>query len=472
MASFLTDDFLLRSEPARRLYHDHAAAMPILDFHSHLPPREVADNARFENLSQIWLAGDHYKWRAMRANGVDEHFITGGAADKEKFLAWARTVPKTMGNPLYHWTHLELKRYFGVDEILNEATAESIWDTCNVLLAQPGFSVRSLLQSMKVRVVCTTEDPSDDLRHHAAYFRRPGDPVMIPAFRPDKILSCADPRAWQDYIKTLEAASSVAIGSFATLVRALESRHAAFHAAGGRLSDHGLERTPAVEASPRTLERLTEKLLKGRALDPDEAEAFQTGVLRAVGRMNAERGWTMQLHLGAIRNLNTPARQRLGPDTGYDALGDERLAKPLAKFLDLMAQDGPLPRLILYTLNPAWNEVLASIAGCFEDGTSPGRVQLGSAWWFNDQLDGMRRQLTTLAHFGLLSRFVGMLTDSRSFLSFPRHEYFRRLLCDIVGGWIAAGEAPDDDELLGGLVRDVCYNNAFHAFNIPGVDPQ
>jgi len=467
----MNEDFLLASEPARRLYHEFAAVMPILDFHSHLPPREVAEDARFGNIAQLWLGGDHYKWRAMRANGVDERFITGDTPDREKFFAWARTVPRTIGNPLYHWTHLELRRYFGIEEPLNEASAGRIWDACNAVLAKPEFSVSGLLKSMKVRVVCTTDDPADDLRFHGEYAgtRREGSPVMIPAFRPDKVMHVADAAAWKTSIGRLEAAANVSVHSFANLVLALDKRHAAFHEAGGRLSDHGLETVPAVEASPQELETLTTKLLKGNSLSPEEIEIFQTGVLTAVGRMNRERGWTMQLHLGAIRNLNTAMRRRLGPDTGFDALGDERLAKPLARFLDLLARDGHLPRMILYTLNPAWNEVVASIAGSFEDGTAAGRVQFGSAWWFNDQLEGMTRQITTLAHFGLLSRFVGMLTDSRSFLSFPRHEYFRRLLCRVIGGWVEAGEAPADYELLGEMVRDISFRNARNMLGIPGV---
>ncbi len=472
MKPFLGDDFLLKTDPARRLYHDYAKAMPIFDFHSHLPPQEVAGNVSFENIARVWLGGDHYKWRALRANGVDERLITGDAPDKEKFLAWARTVPKTVGNPLYHWTHLELRRYFGIEELLNEKTAETIWERCNAALTRPEFSVRGLLKSMNVRAVCTTDDPADDLHHHAAYARETagkGALVMAPTFRPDKILACADPVAWNAYRKRLESAAGVEIASFASLIRALELRHTAFHDAGGRLSDHGLERVPAVEADAAELDRLTKRLVAGERLNDTEAEAFRTGVMLAVGRLNRQRGWTMQLHLGAIRGLNTRMQRTLGPDTGYDAIGDVPQARPLATFLDLLARDDSLPRVVLYTLNPAWNEVFASIAGSFEDGTEPGRVQLGSAWWFNDQLDGMTRQLTALAHFGLLSRFVGMLTDSRSFLSFPRHEYFRRLVCDIVGTWVENGELPADFELLGGMIQDICFNNAKTSFPIPGV---
>jgi glucuronate isomerase len=471
-ARFLDDDFLLKSEPARRLYYEYAAAMPILDFHSHLPPREVAENKRFDNIAQIWLGGDHYKWRAMRANGVDERFITGGASDYDKFLAWARTVPKTAGNPLYHWTHLELRRYFGVDDLLDESTAPRIWEACNAALAKPEFAVRGLLKRMRVRAACTTDDPADDLKFHAAYAREPraaDAPALVPTFRPDKVMACTDPAVWNTYLKRLEAAAGVTVSTFADLERALDQRHQAFHDAGARLSDHGLERTPAVEATRAELNGFVTRLLAGKTLSSTEAEAFQTSVLAAVGRMNRERGWTMQLHLGAIRGLNTRKLAELGADTGYDAVGDTPQAKPLAWFLDKLARENQLPRVILYTLNPAWNEVFASIAGSFEDGTEPGRVQLGSAWWFNDQLDGMRRQLVALAHFGLLSRFVGMLTDSRSFLSFPRHEYFRRLLCDIVGGWVNDGELPSDFGWLGGLIQDVCYNNAYRSFGIPGV---
>jgi glucuronate isomerase len=476
MKKFMDEDFLLHSKPAKKLYHDYAKEMPIIDFHSHLPPSQVADDTRFENIAGIWLGGDHYKWRAMRANGVNEEYITGKASDYEKFLAWARTVPQTIGNPLYHWTHIELQRYFGITKTLDESSAREIWEKCNEVIATPEFSVRNLLKKMNVRVLCTTDDPIDDLGHHKLYAAEIASgkagkfPVlMVPAYRPDKAVKVNDPSAWNDYIEKLQEASGVKIGGFADLIAALEKRHQDFHDLGCRLSDHALEKPFAAEATESELDASMAKLRTGKALDEFSATALKTAILLAVGRMNAARGWTMQLHLGAIRDLNSRMFAKLGPDTGYDAIGDEPIARPLARFLDMLEREGKLPRTILYTLNPACNETICAIMGCFQDGSVPGKIQFGSAWWFNDQLDGMLRQLTALANIGLLSRFVGMLTDSRSFLSFPRHEYFRRLLCNLFGGWVENGEAPEDYRLLGEIVQDICFNNAHNAFDIPGV---
>lgn len=471
MRQFCDEDFILHTEAARRLYHDHAERMPILDYHSHLPPREVAEDQRFANIASVWLGGDHYKWRAMRSNGVPEDLVTGRGSDRDKFFAWARTVPKTVGNPLYHWTHLELRRYFGVETILDEDSAPEVWERCNAVIAGDDFSPRSLLRRMNVRALCTTDDPADDLASHAAYAAAGAKGcVMVPTFRPDKALAVEDPAAWGAYIRRLEAASGVRITRYPEIIAALDRRHAVFHALGCRLSDHALERPFAVPIADAALDAAVAKLNAGEVLPEGEALGLKTAILLAVGRMNAARGWTMQLHIGAMRNLNSRMFAQLGPDTGYDAINDEPIGRPLARLLDMLARDGELPSTILYTLNPAWNDVIGTIVGCFQDGSKPGKIQFGSAWWFNDQLDGMTRQMTALANLGLLSRFVGMLTDSRSFLSFPRHEYFRRLLCDIIGGWVERGEAPADFDLLGGMVRDICFRNAYRTFGIPGVN--
>jgi glucuronate isomerase len=474
MRKFMDEDFLLPTKAARRLYHGYAEGLPIIDYHNHLPPADIAEDKRFSSIAQAWLGGDHYKWRAMRANGVPEEDITGHPADKRTFMAWARTVPALVGNPLYHWTHLELKRYFGIDDVLSERTAERIWEACNARIAGPDFGARALLRRMKVAAACTTDDPVDSLEHHAAYATAraassaAGEPVVLPAFRPDKAMAVESPPAWKAYLDKLSSAASVRIDSYASLVAALDERHEFFHAHGCRLSDHGLVQAPGRPVGEARADELFSKAFRGEALSAIEAEELQTAILLDVGRMNARRGWTMQLHLAAIRNLNARMFAALGPDTGYDASGDSVAAAPLAAFLDALAKDGLLPKTILYSLNPNDNLVLATIMGAFQGGV-PGKMQLGSAWWFIDHLDGMDRQMRELASVGLLSRFVGMLTDSRSFLSFPRHEYFRRILCALVGRWIDQGEAPADWDAMGGLVMDVSYRNARSYFGLPGV---
>jgi glucuronate isomerase len=465
MKPFLGEDFLLTTEPARRLFHDYAKAMPILDYHNHLPPEQVADDARFGNLAQVWLGGDHYKWRLMRANGVPEAHITGHPADERTFQAWARTVTKAVGNPVHHWTHLELRRYFGIDEVLSEASAPKIWKAANEQLATPEFSVKNLLKKMNVVALCTTDDPADDLAHHK---RHTGAPVMVPTFRPDKAL-IADAPGWAAYLVRLGKAAGVEIRTLKQLVHALELRHKAFHDVGGRVSDHALITPWATPAEGVNLEAVFQTLLAGKPATERETTALKTHLLLQVARLDAEKGWTMQLHLAAQRNLNTLMFGKLGPDTGYDAVSDEPVAQSLARFLDLAARDGTLPRTIVYGLNPASHDAVTSVLGAFQDGGVAGKMQLGSAWWFNDHIDGMDLQLRALANNGLLSRFVGMLTDSRSFLSFPRHEYFRRVLCRLVGGWVDEGLAPADYGLLGGLVQDVSFNNAKAFFGIPGV---
>lgn len=471
MKPFMNADFLLPDASAQRLYHAYAASMPIIDYHCHLLPADIAGDTRFENMAQVWLGGDHYKWRAMRANGIVETDITGRVPDYQTFLAWARTVPKLVGNPLYHWTHLELQRYFDIYEPLSEKTAAKIWAECNARLATPEFSARALLRHMDVRAVGTTDDPADTLADHIAYAaaRQPGDPVMVPSFRPDKALAADDPVSWNAYLDRLAAAADQSIDSFADLLGALDKRHAAFHALGARASDHALVTPLANFARPETLEAIFARLRKGEKPVPEEIDAFRTALLLEVGRMDARRGWAMQLHMACIRNLNAPMFAKLGPDTGFDAVSDEPIARNLSRFMNVLQSEGLLPKTILYSLNPNDLEVLGTIMGCFQEGPAPGKIQCGSAWWFNDHIEGMRRQMISLGNLGLLSRFIGMLTDSRSFLSFPRHEYFRRILCALVGGWMENGEIPADFETFGRMVQDICYRNARDYFAIPGL---
>jgi glucuronate isomerase len=464
MKPFLDEDFLLVTEPAKRLFHDWAKNQPILDYHSHLPPVEIANNARFGNLAQVWLQGDHYKWRLMRANGIPEAEITGHPADEATFHAWARTVPRALGNPLYHWTHLELQRYFGIHEILSEDTASNIWQSANEQLKDPSFSAQNLLKRMKVQAVCTTDDPADDLAFHKQHR---GQPVMAPTFRPDKALACNDP-SWPDYLNRLGQMSDLEISSFAHLVEALSRRHKAFHEAGGRLSDHALLVPPVTRASSAPVEQTFQRAFRKEPITTTDLDAFQAALLLEIGRLDRQRGWTMQWHIGAHRNLNTKRFESLGPDSGYDAISDEPIGAAVSALLNTFTRNDALPKVILYGLNPASQDVLTTIMGSFQLGNEQGQLQLGSAWWFNDHIDGMDRQLRALANNGLLSRFIGMLTDSRSFLSFPRHEYFRRVLCRRVGQWMEDGLIPGDYLLVGGMVADICYRNAQNFLGLPG----
>ncbi len=467
MEPFLGEQFLLNTETARELYHQHAAKMPIYDFHCHLPPQEIAENRRYANISEIWLHGDHYKWRAMRTNAVPEQNITGSASDREKFQSWAETVPKTIGNPLYHWTHMELRRFFGIEELLNPDTADAIWSRTSEMLASPEFAVHGLLERMKVRLVCTTDDPADDLAHHKAISADPNCSTrVVPGFRPDKALQIADGSAFRSYLELLGAAAGIEISGLTSLKDALSKRIEYFHEAGCRISDHALTEPVAADAGDREIEAIVRKALNGTELSAREVEQYVTHMLVYLGREYRRHNWTMQLHIGALRNNNTRMFHHLGPDSGFDCMADGRLAAPLTRFLDSLEQTDELPRTVIYILNPRDNDLVASLIGCFQGGEIPGKIQFGSGWWFNDQKDGMTRQMLALANMGLLSRFIGMLTDSRSFLSFPRHEYFRRLLCDIIGGWAENGEAPRDIELLGGMVEDICWNNAERYFGI------
>jgi glucuronate isomerase len=468
MKPFMDEDFLLHSETARTLYHGYAENMPIFDYHCHLPVQEIAADRTFDNLTQIWLQGDHYKWRAMRAAGVDERLITGEGSDAEKFAAWAATVPGTLRNPLYHWTHLELKRCFDISgKLLDPRTADGIYSACSRMLQTEAFSTRRILQRMNVRVVCTTDDPVDSLEHHIALGGDRDFPVrVLPAFRPDKALAVERPDMFNAWVRRLEAVTDMAIDDYEAFLEALAKRHDFFHSVGCRLSDHGIEQPHAREFALREIRRLFERVRHGETLSDSQICRYKSALLLELAEMNAARGWVQQFHLGALRNINTRALRLLGPDTGYDTIGDFEIAGPLAKFLDTLDAGGRLTKTILYALNPRDNELIAAMIGSFQDGRIPGKIQFGSAWWFNDQKDGMERQITALSNMGLLSRFVGMLTDSRSFLSYPRHEYFRRVLCNLLGADVERGELPDDLELIGGMVRDICWNNAVNYFGI------
>jgi len=458
---FLDEDFLLHSETARRLYHDYAADMPIYDYHCHLPVKEIAEDRRFENLTQVWLAGDHYKWRAMRTNGIDERYCTGDAGDFEKFVAWARTVPCCLGNPLYHWTHLELNRYFGISgTLLNEQTAERIYGLASDRLAGPEYSVRGLLGKMNVKLVCTTDDPLDSLQYHQA-IRASGFEIAVhPAWRPDKAMAAEDVPALNRWIDRLAELTDLDISSFDAFLEALRVRHRFFHDQGCRLSDHGLEQAYAEDYTAEEIDRIFRLIRQGKALRPDHSLRFRSAMMYELAVMDAEKGWVQQFHLGAMRNNNSRMFVRLGPDTGFDSMGDWEVARDLSRFLDRLDRNGRLAKTILYNLNPKDNAAMATLVGNFQDGSCPGRMQWGAAWWFLDQRDGIETHLRVLSNLGLLSRFVGMLTDSRSFLSYPRHEYFRRVLCNLIGMDVEKGELPADMDLLGRLVRDICFNNA------------
>lgn len=467
MKTFLDPDFLLTTRTAARLYHEFAAAMPVIDYHSHLNPRMIAEDHQFENLTQAWLYGDHYKWRAMRANGIPESFITGDATDYEKFEKWAETVPYTLGNPLYHWTHLELQRYFGITSHLSPVTCHEIFESASGLLRSPGYSVRSLLEKMNVEVVCTTDDPLDSLDYHRKISESGWKIRVRPTWRPDKILAFNQIETWNHYVDSLGELTGIRIARYQDLLDALLVRHNFFHDHGCRLSDHGLETFPRSDFHLKEVESTFEilRMEKRSVQSPDQLEKLAGALLVSLAGMDADKGWVQQFHLGAMRNNNSRSLRQLGPDTGFDSISDLPLAGPMSRFLDHLESDGKLAKTILYNLNPAHNEVLASMTGNFQDGSVPGKIQWGSAWWFLDQKTGMLEQIKTLANFGLLSRFTGMLTDSRSFLSYPRHEYFRRILCSYAGECVEGGEWPSDEVWLSKMVKDICYFNAVNYFN-------
>jgi glucuronate isomerase len=458
---FIHDDFLLETDVARDLYHQYVAGLPIVDYHCHLPVAQIARDHRFRSITEIWLEGDHYKWRAMRANGVDERFCTGDASDWEKFEAWARTVPATLRNPLYHWTHLELKRPFGITDLLSGKTARPIFEGCNDLLRKADFTTQGLLRQFAVAVVCTTDDPADSLEHHQALAKRKDpDTRVVPTWRPDAALAIEDSTSFNAWIERLENAAGVSIASFGTLLDALDRRHAAFHDAGCRASDHGLEQMYAEEWSDEEVSSTFEKARAGKTIDADAVRRYKSALLHRFALMDHARGWIQQYHLGALRNTNTRMRRALGADSGLDSVGDFEMARPLARFLDRLDDSNRLARTILYNLNPRDNELLATMIGNFQDGSIPGKMQYGSAWWFLDQKEGMEAQMRALSNMGLFARFVGMVTDSRSFLSYSRHEYFRRVVCNMLGNDVRAGLLPDDRPLLGRVAQDVSFFNA------------
>lgn len=456
--TFLDEDFLLQSEEARTLYHDHAVKMPIVDYHNHLSPKDITENRQFTNLTEIWLDGDHYKWRAMRINGVDEKYCTGKASPEEKFAKWADTVPHTMRNPLYHWTHLELKRYFGVTELLNADNAATVYKNVTAKVASPDFRVQNLLAKMKAEVVCTTDDPCDDLKYHEQL--KSTSLRMFPTFRPDKAYSFDDLTAFKKYIQRLSEVAGVEINSLTNLLAALEKRINFFHDHGCHVSDHGLERLPYSTTTLAEATAFFAKALKGESLDRKEAVGLRFVILTHLCQLYHAKGWVQQFHLGSLRNNNTRMMRELGPDTGFDSIGDFPQARSMARFFNNLDNSNQLAKTIIYNLNPADNELFATMTGNFNDGSFPGKIQWGSGWWFLDQKDGMEKQINTLSNMGLLSRFVGMVTDSRSFLSFPRHEYFRRILCNVIGEDVKRGELPREMKHLGKMVEDICYHNA------------
>ncbi len=465
--AYLDENFLLHSPTARRLFHEVAKDQPIIDYHCHLSPREIASNHRWSNIAELWLGGDHYKWRIMRANGVDEELITGTlATPREKFQAWAETVPFTLRNPIHHWTHIELQRYFGIDLLLSPQTADEIWERTNAKLAEPDFCVHGILNQFDVRVIGTTDDPADSLEDHHKIQMSALTTRVIPTFRPDKAFNVDQIGSWRQWIGKLEQTSEINISHLSDLLAALQKRHDDFHAVGGRLSDHGFDRLPALPCTDEEAAMIFNEALAGKAASAEEKEKFSFYLMVFFGQLDAAKGWTKQLHLGAFRNTNTHMSHRLGADTGFDTIGDTAQGAALVHYLDTLATADALPKIILYNLNPRDNYLFACLTGVFQDGSVPGKIQFGSGWWFLDQKNGMELQLDALSATGLLSRFVGMLTDSRSFLSYPRHEYFRRIFCNLIGSEADRGELPDDFEALSGLVEAVCFTNARNHFGV------
>jgi glucuronate isomerase len=464
---FITGDFLLKSETARHLYHTYAAGQPILDYHCHLSPKDIAENRRFANLHEIWLEGDHYKWRAMRANGVSEEYCTGSAEPYEKFIAWAKTVPHTLRNPLYHWTHLELLRHFDIDKLLDQKSAPEIWKRANERLQSGELTTQGILKKFNVTALCTTDDPTDSLQYHEQ-IQASGLPTKVfPAFRPDAAFKTDDPAAFNAWVDKLSACTDIHIVDFSGFLDALDARHDYFHEHGCRLSDHGLVICPVESRSHWQAAAMFEKARSGEALSPEESAKFASFLMLFFGELDANRGWTKQLHLGASRNNNTRMWKSLGKDTGFDSIGDALQGSALTMYLDRLDQANHLPKMILYNVNPSENYVFASVINSFQNGGIPGKIQFGTGWWFLDQKEGMEWQINSLSNCALLSRFVGMVTDSRSFMSYPRHEYFRRVLCNLLGNEMESGEIPDDDALVGAMIENICYGNALSYFQLP-----
>jgi glucuronate isomerase len=470
MGKFMGENFLLKNDTAISLYHDYAKEMPIIDYHCHLSPQEIYENKRFKNITEAWLYGDHYKWRAMRANGVPEEMITGNASDYDKFMSWAQTVPMTIGNPLYSWVHLELQRFFGIYETLNEKSAPAIWEKANSLLQGEGFGARDLIVKSNVKLVCTTDDPVDSLEYHFLLKQSNDTRVsVVPGFRPDKGLGI-NGDDFLSWVEKLEKAANVSINNYEDYLSALEARVQFFHSAGCGISDHALDSMVYEETSIEEVKDIFADRLTGRIISLEAEKKFKTFTLIYLGKLYAERGWAMQFHINASRNNNTKMFELLGPDTGYDSINDDQIAMPLCSVLDALERENKLPKTILYSLNPTDNHVISSIINSFQNGGIPGKIQFGTAWWFNDSKDGMLDQMKALSNTALFSRFIGMLTDSRSFLSYTRHEYFRRLVCNLIGEWVEDGEYPEDMETLGKIVQGICYFNAKDYFNFQLVD--
>ena len=466
MRNFMDKNFLLATATAQELYHEHAAKMPIIDYHCHLNPREVAEDHRFRSITELWLGGDHYKWRALRANGVDEHFITGDASDWEKFQKWAETMPYTLRNPLYHWTHLELRTAFGIDEVLNPESARRIYEECNAKLQLPEYSARGLMQRYHVEVVCTTDDPADSLEFHKQTRRSGFKTRMLPAWRPDKAMAIDHPKDYREYFGRLAACADMDITTYNDLIDALEKRHDYFGEMGCRLSDHGIDRFYADDYSGVEVSDIFDRTMSGEQPSAEEISKFRSALLYQFAIMDAEAGWVQQFHYGPLRNNNSRMFALLGPDAGFDSMDEGTTAREMARFFDQLDSEGQLAKTIVYNLNPAANDMVATMIGNFQDGSVPGKMQWGSGWWFADQKDGIEKQLNTLSLQGLLSRFVGMLTDSRSFLSYPRHEYFRRILCNLIGRDVENGELPEVEmPRISQMVEDICYYNAKRYFN-------
>jgi len=465
MKKFMDKNFLLQTKTAEYLYHEHAKKMPIIDYHCHLIPQQIGDDIQFENITQAWLYGDHYKWRALRSNGVGEKYCTGDASDYEKFEKWAETVPMTVRNPLYHWTHLELRRYFGIENLLDPSTAKKIFDESSAMLRTKEYSVRGLMKMMNVEVVCTTDDPVDNLEYHKKIRDEGFGIKVLPAWRPDKVMAVENVRTYNEYIDRLSEVSGIEIADYNTLLDALLNRQKYFHSMGCKLSDHGVETFLSEDYTESEVKEIFKSARGGKVLSQQEILKFKSAMLYELAVLDHQMGWTQQFHFGAMRNNNTRKLEEIGPDTGFDSIGDYPVAISMSRFLDKLDEGNKLAKTILYNLNPADNEVVATMLGNFQDGITPGKIQFGSGWWFLDQKDGMERQINALSTLGLLSRFVGMLTDSRSLLSYPRHEYFRRILCNLIGRDVENGELPNDLKLLGKMVEDISYCNAKNYFN-------